>query len=169
LAATDDGRIVAAEEIAACEKTGRRLLQGELVTCSATGKRVSPELTELCPLSQQPVLREAMIECPTCLSRVSPRAVTNERCQACKEPPAMIKTDSRFAPLLAAHPGLTRWHHWKMATTPQTYMLEATSVWRRLLLVLDKESLQPRRVAERNRMQRTWTDMPQESWREMLQ
>ncbi len=168
LAATDDGRIVAAEEIANCEETGRRMLRGELVTCSATGKHVAPELVETCPVTQQPVLRTAMIACPTCMCRVSPKAVTNDRCQACQEPPAMIKTDSRFAPLLAAYPGLKRWHHWKVANTPQTYLLEAFSVWSRLRVVLEKESLNPLRIARRTRVQRTWTDVPQSKWEEIL-
>ena len=168
LTSTDDGRIVAAEEIATCQQTGRRMLDGELVTCSATGKRVSPELLETCPVTEKLVLHEAMTKCPTCLCHVSQAAVTNDRCPACKEPPAMIKTDSRFAPLLAAHPGLKRWHHWKVATTPQTYLLEATGLWRRLTVVLEKESLEPLRVAARNRFEKTWTDVPQEKWREIL-
>ncbi|HEY2882926.1 MAG TPA: hypothetical protein VGJ15_10840 [Pirellulales bacterium] len=168
LAALDDGRIVAAEEIAPCEISGRKLLRGELATCSVTGKRVAPDLIEACSVTQQPVLREKMTQCPTCLSEVSPQAISSNRCPACREPPTMIKTDSRIAGVFTAHPGLNRWHHWKMSITPKTLLLEATSIWRELQLVLDKTSFEPLRLATKNRLQRTWSDLPRDQWQAQL-
>ena len=168
VAAIDDGRIVAAEAIATCEITNQRMLQNDLVTCNVTGKKVAAELTEVCPATGQPVLRSEMVECPTCRNRVSPQAIARDRCRICREPPTLIKTDSRIAPIFATHPGLNRWHHWKMAAGPQTYMLEACSLWRQLLIVLDRQTLKPLRVAGRSRLQRLWTDLPQSEWPEVL-
>jgi hypothetical protein len=168
VAAIDDGRIVAAEAITTCEITNQRMLQNDLVTCGVTGKKVAAELTDICSATGQPVLRSEMVECPTCHNRVSPQAIARDRCRICREPPTLIKTDSRIAPVFVAHPGLNRWHHWKMATGPQTYMLEACSLWRQLLIVLDKQSLEPLRVAGKSRLQRSWTDVPQAEWPEVL-
>ncbi|HEY2759106.1 MAG TPA: hypothetical protein VGI75_00145 [Pirellulales bacterium] len=168
LAAIDDGRIVAAEAVGICELTKQRMLQNDLVTCSITGKKVAAEFTEVCAATGQPVLRAEMVECPTCRNRVSPHAIARNRCRICREPPALIKTDSRIAPVFVAHPSLNRWHHWKMATGPQTYMLEACSLLRQLLVVLDKQTLEPLRMAGKSRLQRSWIDIPQAKWLEIL-
>ena len=72
LAATDDGRIAAAERIEACAETGRRVLSTELVRCAVTGRRVSPELAEACPISGRRLLRSEMIQCGSCRAARQP-------------------------------------------------------------------------------------------------
>ncbi len=169
LAATDDGRIVAADEIATCQQTKQRMLRSELVTCSVTGQQVSRELTELCPVSERPVLADKMTVCPTCHLRVSPQAIVETGCVACSKLASIRKSDPRMCLVLGEHPGLDRWRRWRLAETPRAYVLEARSILRRLLVVVDKQSLQATRLAERSCFRSTWMDVPAEQRREFLQ
>jgi len=83
LAATDDGRIAAAEQIGECAETGRRVLVEELATCSATGSQVLRELVSQCDATGEPVLVAQLVTCPTCGKRVSPTATEGQRCSGC--------------------------------------------------------------------------------------
>jgi hypothetical protein len=168
LSTIDDGRIVAAEEIAVCEQSGRRVLRSELVKCGATGKTVWRELTEICPATGLTVLGDAMVVCPICGTRVSPQALANNRCRLCAEPAPMAKDDPRSAQILDDHPGLLDWRNWKIASTPESHVMEARGAWRRLLIVLDSQSFQMRRLFERNRLQSSWREVPQERWPSVL-
>ncbi len=168
LAATDDGRIVAAEEVAACQQSGRRMLQGELVTCSATGRRVSPELVEICPVTEKPVLRDEMTVCPTCRLRISPKAIVVEHCLACGKLEPVKETDSRMGLVLGEHPGLDCWRRWRLAETTQAYVLEARGLVRRLLIVIDKQTLQPIRLAVRPVIRKDWTEIDPQQWPQWL-
>ena len=49
LAATEDGRIAAAERIEICHESGRRLLATEMVTCSVTGHRATAGIDRRLP------------------------------------------------------------------------------------------------------------------------
>jgi hypothetical protein len=169
LAAIDDGRIVAAEEIAACEHSGRRVLRSELVKCSETGKRVWRELTETCPATGQLILRERMVECPICGTRISPLAIEKGRCRLCADLKSIGNDDSRMVRILGSYPGLARWRKWKIAATPESYVLEASGTWRRLLIVFEVQSLQPRRLFDRNRLPSSWRAVSRERWGGELQ
>lgn len=169
IAATDDGRIVAAEEIFTCEQTNRRMLRRETVVCSVTGQRIAAELAEQCPVTGEHVLRDRMNVCPVCRASVSPSAIEHEHCRACATIAPVKKSDPRMCLVLGEHPGLDRWRRWQLAETPQAYVLEAHSLMQRLLVVVDKQSLEMRRLARRGRFQSAWIDVPPESWREWLQ
>jgi len=164
LSATDDGRIVAAEEIAACEQSGRHFLHSELVKCSETGKIVWRELTEACPATGQPLLRERMVECPVCGTRVSTPALVKNQCRLCAERAAIANDDPRLARIRSDHSRLADWRHWKIAATPESLVLEATGAWQRLLIVADAQSYELKRLFERNRLQAKWSEMPRERW-----
>jgi hypothetical protein len=168
LSAIDDGRIVAEEEIAACEQSGRRVLRSELVKCNETGKLVWRELTETCWATGQPILRERMVECPICGTRVSPQALVKNQCRLCAEPVAVANDDPRLVRILSAHPLLADWRYWKIAATPESLVLEASGAWRRLLIVVDAHSFEPKRLFERNRFQAKWREVAQERWPEEL-
>jgi hypothetical protein len=164
LAAVDDGRIVAVEEIAVCEQTGRRALRSEWVTCSVTGKQVWGDATATCPATRFHVLRDAMISCPICSTRVSPQALIKNRCQLCADLEPIGKDDPRLAQVFSDHPRLAGWQRWKIATTPERLVLEAIGAWRRLLIVLDSQSLQTQRLFQRNRVRSSWRELPRERW-----
>ena len=156
LAATDDGRIAAAERIEVCSETGRRLLSTELVRCAVTGRRVSPELTEACPISGRRLLRIEMVQCPSCRQHVSPQVVERNLCKACRRLKMVKKADPRMARLLHEHPALDRWRRWRMSETSRVYVLVATGWLKRLLVVVDKETLELRHMATGSRLSHRW-------------
>ena len=159
LAVTDDGRIAAAERIEACAETGRRLLSTELIRCAATGRRVSPELAEVCPISGRRLLRTEMVQCGSCRQRVSPQVVERNQCQACRRLKAVEKADPRMARLLHEHPTLDRWWHWRMSETSRVYVLVAAGWLKRLLVIVDKETLELRYMATGNRLSPRWNEV----------
>jgi hypothetical protein len=156
LAATDDGRIAAAEGIEQCQQTGRRMLSRELVTCAITGRRVLAELTVQCPVTGDRLLADQSSECQTCRQPVSPAALWRGQCAACRGLQAVDKADPRVARLLHDHPALDRWKRWCLAETATVYIFMATRWFRKLLLVVDRQSWEPKVVAEGNRLYGGW-------------
>ncbi len=159
LAATDDGRIAAAERIEACAETGRRLLSTELVRCAVTGRRVAPELAEACPVSGRRLLRTEMVRCGSCRQRVSPQVVERNQCLACRRLKAIKKADPRMARILHEHPALDRWRRWRMSETARVYVLVATGWLKRLLVVVDKDTLELRYMATGSRLSPRWAEV----------
>lgn len=147
VAATDDGRIVAAEQIVVCARSGRRVLAGELVECDATGAKVLPELTRICPVTARHVLATELIACSLCRQEVSPRAVAGGVCAACRSTQPIAPDARPLDRVLAEHPRLKRWSNWRAAETAEVYVVFATRWLRRLLLVVDKEKATIRRAA----------------------
>jgi hypothetical protein len=168
VAATDDGRLTAAEAIAVCAQSGQRVLVSDLTTCAATGQQVSPSLTARCPVSGKRVSRAALVECGMCVQRVSPNTVRGGRCSACRHPKSLPKADPRMARVLDEHPGLDSWGRWKISETEDVYVLIASALLRRLLVVIDKESLEPLRVATRSALGSKWSDVPPIPRKELL-
>lgn len=156
IAATDDGRIAAASQIAACEETGRRMLSDELITCSVTARRVVPELIQSCPVTDQPVLRSEMVPCSCCEQSVSPAALRRHVCAACRELEPVDKADPRLARLLEEYPRLDRWHTWQLSETATVSIFVGSARLKRLLVVVGKESLEAKRLATGNRLFGGW-------------
>ena len=159
LAATDDGRIEPAEAIGVCQKSGRRMLRQELVECSVTGLKVSREFAEECPVSGRPALRGEFSLCKRCRQRVSNAVLSDGVCSACRGVAKITKDDPRLAWILGEHPGLDRWKHWQLAETQTVYIAQASSLLRQLLVVVEKESLAIRRLAQRGRLSKAWVDL----------
>lgn len=168
LAATDDGRIVAANEIRQCEETGRRILSEELIPCAVSGRRIVSELIEVCPVTGQRAFGALMATCPTCRQRVSPGALSGGECLACRNLQEVASSDPRLARLLFEHPQLDRWRHWRMAETATVYILVGSRWLRRLLVVLDRESLEMKIVAAGHRLFGAWEFAKPEQFRLMI-
>ncbi len=147
LAADDDGRIVAAEHLERCAETGRLLVGKDLVDCAATGLRVAADQTKRCPVCGDRVLVRTLVSCQNCRQEVAPGSMTKSVCAACRNLRKVRKADPRLARLLDEHPVLDRWRHWRIAETAEVYILSARRWLTRLLLVMDKESLQLRSMA----------------------
>ncbi|MCA9249355.1 MAG: hypothetical protein KDA42_19670, partial [Planctomycetales bacterium] len=168
LAATDDGRITAQSEIAACEATGQRTLRCDLVRCAATGKLVVESATAICPVSGEAVLREALKSCDVCGERVSPKSLRTGVCRACRGLATVRKEDPRLARILGEYAGLDRFRSWKMAETRDVYILCASTLMRQTLLVFDKQSLAAKRLAEKGRFARSWSPLASLEQQELL-
>ncbi|TWU28319.1 hypothetical protein [Bythopirellula polymerisocia] len=168
LAATDDGRIDAFEQIAPCAVTGERVLIDELVTCSVTGKRVKKVLTEPCPVSGRPTLTDEFSTCPVCQQQVSKSVISQDACAACRGLHKIKKDDPRLVWIMGEHAGLDRWNNWQLAETLDVYIAEATSLLKRLLVVVDKETLVVRHLAKASRFAKSWTPVLPEHQDEIL-
>jgi hypothetical protein len=168
LGVTDEGEIEPVEEIAVCQKSGRRVLRRELVDCSVTGLRVLPEFTELCPVSGHPALRGEFVNCKRCRQRVSKAVLREGICSACQSLAKVSKDDPRLVWIFGEHPGLDRWKSWRLAETGTAYIAQASSLLKQLLVVIDKESLTIKRIAQRSRLSKTWIDLDEASREDML-
>ncbi len=157
VAATSDGRIVAAEQIGQCQQTGRRLPRCEMVRCAVTDQWVSRELTERCPVSGQMVLKQRLVPCPLCREPVSPQALDHGRCRGCRSLSAVCYDDQRIQPILAKYPLLSRWQWLRLAETETAFLVVAAGFFQRRLLVLDKQSLNIRYAARGNRGLSSWS------------
>jgi len=164
LAATDDGRIVAAESLARCEVTGRIVTSAELVTCAATGKNVLPELTVVCPVSEQRVLAESLVACSSCNQAVASFVLIGGRCTACRSLAAVGPDDPRMARILSEHPEWERWRHWRLSETAAVYILTCARWLRCLLLVVDRQTLELKHVAVGHRFFGDWEPLPADQW-----
>lgn len=147
LAATDDGRIVAAESIRTCAETGSRVLADELATCDVTGETVLIDQTRICPVTERPVLERVLTTCSMCRQRVSPNAIEGGRCLACRSTQPIGKGEAPLAALLEKHRNLERWPKWNASETADVHVLIAAGWWKRLLLVVDKSSMEVRHAA----------------------
>ena len=70
----------------------------------------------------------------------------------------MSKDDPRIAWILGEHAGLDRWSRWQLAETRTVYVAQAARLLKRLLLVVDKETLAVHRLATAGRIASTWID-----------
>ncbi|MFV1965705.1 MAG: hypothetical protein ACC628_09810 [Pirellulaceae bacterium] len=159
LSVTDDGRLTVAEAIGVCAETGQRVLKIELETCEATGNLALEERFVTCPVSEQRVLCSALETCSECRREVSPGVLEAARCTACRNVQSISKDDPRMARLLGEYPQLDRWRRWHMSETADVYILNATGLAKRLLLVVDKDSLEVLRLARRGRFATNWIDL----------
>ena len=156
LAATDDGRIDAADQIATCQQSARRVLLQDLVTCSATQKQVLAEFTQICAVSGQPTLRTEFANCSVCRQPVSKAVLDGTICRACHALVKIKKDDPRLVWIVGEHPGLDRWNNWQLAETQHVYIVRANSLLKRLLVVVDKETLAVRHLASASRISSNW-------------
>jgi hypothetical protein len=168
LAMTDDGRISVAQEIESCGQSGRRVLRRELIECSVTGKRVLPEFISTCPVTGEPLLSDELAQCGECRQLVSPQALAGGRCLACRKRESVKPTDARLARVFGEHPLLDRWRNWSLAETRSVYNLTAAGLVKRLLIVLDKETLAVRHVATGTRFGSAWTPVEAERFEQVI-
>ncbi len=161
---TDDGRIAAGEEIATCQETSRRTLRRELSQCSASGLLALAELLATCPITERPVLKRLLATCGVCGEQVSPAAIRDGQCLACRSLAVALPSDPRIARVLGEFPALDGWRKWRISETANRYVLVGSSLLKRLLVVLDRMTLEPRRVATGGRLNRAWTTIPPEQW-----
>ena len=168
VAATDDGVIAPLEAIDICEESGRRALRSELVVCRQSGRRVLRSLTEECPISGERELAEGMQTCQRCGQRVGPWEVSSQVCSVCHHLPRVAADEPRIRRLLAEHPGLQAWKQWRLAETRTVWIAKARSIAQGLLVVVDRETVKPLRLAVRRPFWRGWRPLPPEEWPTLL-
>jgi len=165
---TDDGLITVPEATAVCEQTGRRVLETSLATCELTGRRVLRDLLAACPISGQQVLASELVTCAMCGQPVSPKSMAGQQCHACRALRNVRRDDPRMAIVFGSHPKLEQWSRWRLSETATVYILRGSSFFRQLLVVVDRESLDPLRLAESTFLSRRWSPIAPELWHEYL-
>jgi hypothetical protein len=168
IAATDSGEIAAREGIQACAQSGRRVLINELEECMQTGQSVLAEYLVECPVSGQRILDSALETCSICEQSVSPSCLESQICEACRTMLPIRKDDPRMARVLGEYPRLDRWRKWRIGETSTSYVLISASFVKRVLIVVNKESLEIARVATRNRFSSHWSEPPPTERQELL-
>lgn len=168
VAVTDDGRVTAAEAIARCSVSRRRCLAVEMEPCAITGQLALPGQMVHDPLTGSLVIASALAECGMCGQAVSPKAIRSGRCTGCRKLKPTEKSDPRMARLLGEYPGLDVWRKWKLSETSRDYLLLATTLWRQLLVVVDKSTLELRRAASTGRFSKNFSELPQHEQKELF-
>lgn len=164
LVTTDDGRITVPEAIAVCDESGRQVLLTELDTCENSGRRVLAEYLRTCPVTGARLLQSTLVACSQCRQDVDQRCLQGDLCLACRSLESVSHDDARMAQVLGDHPQLDRWSNWKLAETASVYVITARSFFRRRLVVVDRETLALRHVAEASLLSRRWTGIPPDQW-----
>jgi len=168
VAATSDGRVIAADELATCDISGQRLPRRELVKCVATHQHVAMDLAVRCAVSQQHVLKSELMACPVCRQQVSPLAITGGRCQGCRSLTTVRLDDPRLVQVLAMFPQLANWRWLRLAETTVAYILTASGLMDRRLIVVDKATGRLLHAAKRSRISTAWTALDEAELRGSL-
>jgi hypothetical protein len=100
---------------------------------------------------------------------VSKLVVQNNACSACREMSKIKNDDPRLVWILGEHTGLNGWSNWQLAETKQVYIAQARSWTKRLLVVVDKETLAVHHVAAAGKFGSTWTPLTGPARDEVLQ
>mgnify|MGYP001764805059 CR=1 FL=1 len=79
-------------------------------------------------------------------------------------PGRVSKSDPRMARVLDEHPRLDRWRTWRLAETATVYVLVARRWFSRLLVVVNKETLELRRLATGGGLTSAWHDVAADQW-----
>jgi len=122
---------------------------------------VLSQFTEICPVTGKPCLSEEFCTCTNCQQRVSKAAIDINQCTACNQLSKLSKDDPRLVWLLGEHPGLYHWKRWKLSETGHVYIAEASSLFKRLLVVADKQTLDVRFLATSGVFSRVWKAVPE--------
>ncbi|REK17485.1 MAG: hypothetical protein DWQ42_22400 [Planctomycetota bacterium] len=156
LAATSDGRIVAAEQLETCTVSGERLPRDETVRCAATDRVVAAHLTSICPASGLPVQTDWMVPCSMCQQKVSPACLESGRCATCRHLEATTAEDPRLLSVVGQFPELVRWRWLSVAESQTSLVVVARGIWQKRLLVIDRASGELRHAARGQRGSRDW-------------
>ncbi len=168
VAAIDDGRIVAAEAIATCEESGKKVLACEMETCCVTGKKVDGALTAACPVTGDPALATEFAECSDCLQKASKKGLVRGVCGLCRSMERLPSGDPRRLRLTKQYPALAKFRQFRQAESDGVSRLEAIGSWRRILVVTEQEGDKLLAVATRSRFSSRWQQVPKADWPALL-
>jgi hypothetical protein len=167
ITATEDDVITTVGSIVECEHSGKSTLKSFLKECAATHKLVLPEFLVTCPASGEKILKSAFIPCPMCQQLVSPTAIRGGKCDTCHALNSVFIDDARIARVLGEYPRLDQWRSWRIAESATSYVIVAAGIFKKVLVVLDKEQLQVNHMATAGLLTR-WQEVPAENRSEYL-
>ena len=89
-------------------------------------------------------------------------------CAACRDMRKVSKDEPRLAWILSEHAGLDQWTSWQLAETATVYIIQASGLLKRLLAVVNKDTLAVHRLATAPRFTSTWVDVAEGERAELL-
>jgi len=117
----------------------------------------------------KPTLADQFDVCPRCQQQVSKAIIQQGACQACRSLENVKKDDPRLVWILGEHAALDRWRRWQLAETMDVYIAKGLGVIKRILVVVDKETLVVRHLATSSRYSSLWKPVEgEEERRELL-
>lgn len=168
LTLTADGEIAPTEAVATCSQSGQPFLETQLERCATTGVLALPKYFADCPVTGNRVLESELTTCGMCQQKVSPAAIRSKLCGACRSLQSVSKDDPRMARVLGEFPNLDRWRKWRLAETSSVYVMIASALMKRLLVVVDRDSLEVRRLANSSRFSQRWAEAAEVDRDELL-
>ncbi|MEE2705719.1 MAG: hypothetical protein VX988_01635 [Planctomycetota bacterium] len=159
VAATSDQRIVAADQLNICQQSGQRLPRTELMTSAVSGKLISRSFATTCPVTGESILPSEMVPCGRCGEGVSPNAISATDCLACRSVSPIRKDDTRLIKIVARHPHVAQWKWFRLSETRRVYILMASGFFQQRLFVLDRDTIELRRVLKGTRLSNNWAKM----------
>ncbi|MFT5522850.1 MAG: hypothetical protein ACI9G1_002623 [Pirellulaceae bacterium] len=167
ITATEDGIITTVGSIVACHQSGKKTIKSRLHECAATHKLVLPEFLVSCPASGAMILESAIISCPTCRQRVSPTSIRGAKCETCRSLKSAFVDDARLARVLGEYPRLDQWRSWQIGESTNDYVIIASGLFKKLLLVVNKEQLHVDHMATAGLIS-GWSQVPEANRSEYL-
>ena len=76
--------------------------------------------------------------------------------------------DPRVVWVVGEHPGLGKWKRWRLAETEDVYVIRLVGLLRKLLVVVDKETLAIRHMARSGPLQPKWSPVPEVEREQLL-
>ena len=158
LATTDDGKIIAAEQVALCEVSGKRCTSDELETCAETGKRVAPELLTTFAFTGDPVLKTQMQRCERCRSWVPASRLSRTGCVVCDSAKRTTQLPVSPEVLFAGFPKLVN-QSWFATEMEDKTILVNEGWFRRRVAIVDNSTHKLVYLAEASRLSSVWRPM----------
>ncbi len=155
LSTTDDGQIVAAEQIACCQVSGKRYTSETLETCSETRKRVAPDLLTTFAFNNKKVLKSCLHPCDCCHILIPASKKTRSGCRVCDSAKPNSDSKSQAAELLADYPKLAK-QKWSITEYDGKTILVNEGWFRRRIAVVENQSKRVVYLAESSRLSNVW-------------
>jgi len=159
-----DGRLAAIEEADQCARTGKKMLRRELVECSATGNLLAPDEVAYCQATDAALDPAVLVTCPECGQAVSPRAIERGVCSVCGNLRNAKPDDAPLTEILDRHPTAAGWGSLRFAAGTHFYVVAGNRWLSRWRLVIDRESLEIRRLAKSGRLGGKWREHRPDHW-----
>jgi len=156
LAKTDDGRLIAAEQLAPCSVCQQRLPRTELVASAVSGAMVCQQHAAHCPISGDALLEEELVECPSTSLSVAPSAIRHGQSTLLDELEPVDASETTLARLRLDHPALDSYANWKLARGAEVDLYIGSKLTSRAMAVVNRDTGELLHAAQKTKLARSW-------------
>lgn len=156
LAKTDDGRLIAAEQLAACRVCQQKLPRSELAASAVSGAMACQQHAVHCPISGDAVLEEELVECPSTSLSVAPSAVRHGQSTLLDDLEPVDASETTLARLRLDHPALDSYAGWKLARGAEVDIYIGSKLTSRVMAVVNRDTGELLHAAQKTKLARSW-------------